>query len=177
MKPENKKEIQLGWWKFVGLQATTVAIICLVFFFAGIFPKRLENDYITLINEAKARLAVVKQSKYEIEQLVGILVKIDINTITPEQGKQIEMEFERLKSLSEKSNNPSHYMAFQYVVVLKKYSELNKKMAELNANGNDDQMKQMIHLLQQEKAQLKIEKDAAEANLRCYATMGKPCGS
>lgn len=115
MEPENKKEIQLGWWRFVGLQAATIVILSSIFIFGGFYPKELETDYLALIQRKSADLKQVKAAADNVSTLKSFISKVDANeTLSQEQLKKFDEKCEDIKDEAKKSNASWHMMQNAY---------------------------------------------------------------
>ena len=94
MEPENKKQIQIGWWKFVGVQAAVVVILSLVFFSASFYPKKLKRDMVKINNENLTYvynnyIKPSKDLKTQMNELSNVMLKIQNNQFGPTEEQDL----------------------------------------------------------------------------------------
>lgn len=100
MEPENKKEIRIGWWKFVGVQASVVVLLCLVFVAAQMYPQEIMSNHLEraeIWKKTKERYQLAASKMANIDQLLRKTID-SAQTLTPVERKQVEdqcKEFEQ----------------------------------------------------------------------------------
>lgn len=99
MEPENKREIQLGWWKFLGLQAVSVLIICLIMTLFHFYPVALEGNYQVLQKNYRNYRVNSWDATRKVEQMAGFLNKYK------DQGKLSQSQTDSLNALCKDINN------------------------------------------------------------------------
>jgi hypothetical protein len=123
MEPENKKEIMIGWWKFVGLQAAVVLVMSLVFYSSGIYPEKLEEDF------RKKNRNCISLSEGLMQAENNISVVKDVLLAYQTKGKMEPADEERIKEISDriKNNFTSSPTSKAYLAIPNFYQELANK--------------------------------------------------
>lgn len=138
MEPENKREIQLGWWKFLGLQAVSVLIICLIMTLFHFYPVALKGNYQVLKKNYKNYRVKTMDATRKVEQMAGFLNKYK------DQGKLSQGQSDSLKSLCTEINNsllnaekkkPYHFFPNYYQELANRYIALDESFKQASS-GN-----------------------------------------
>jgi len=177
MEPENKKEIMLAWWKFVGFQFAIVVIVSLSFFSAKFYPDEVKNDYKKLNSKWKKT-----KDKYKEAESQMVKINLIVQAYEKANGQLPVSEFQRLQTLSSQINDkmvssskvwPYYNMPNLYQLLANKYIDADKKAkaasagnAEANNSATQNQMFMLQQALVDEKAKLTDYKDTHCPNLR-----------
>jgi len=164
MEPENKKEIMLAWWKFVGFQFAIVVIVSLSFFSAKFYPDEVKKDYLNKSKKWKVTKSKYIQASKQIDELSFLMQKfID--------GKIAESEISRIKLLSSditrkyeeaSTKRPFVLMPYHYQDICLKY--IDKDAALKSAGG----CPQELEKVKQERDRFEDKKDEIQKQFDDY---------
>jgi hypothetical protein len=134
MEPENKKEIMIGWWKFVGLQAAAVLVMSLVFYFSSLFPHKMEMDYKAYLQRRNEDLKKVSEAYLSMSPIKTVVEIVESGKdLDPVKKDKFEKICEDISSQAAKSGREWDAMPDAYQDLAKKYI---KTKEDLKIAGN-----------------------------------------